>query len=71
MYVYAYTVNRGIPRVHIRRRRREYLSAKKLFLKYKGHQTYFCVAPCQVVLLNLYAGALCTSKRAIAGRPVY
>ena len=25
------------------RRRREYPSAKKLFLKYKGHQTYFCV----------------------------
>ena len=55
--------------VQARVHKEEYLSANKMFLKYKGHQTYFCVAimitPCQIVV---NACALCTSKRAFVGR---
>ena len=43
------------PKIH--KRRREYLTAKMPFSKYKGNQTYFCVVaviiPCPVVVLNI------------------
>ena len=58
------------PRVHKKERRRVY-NRVKVSLKYKGHQTYFCVAvvitPCQVVVLNI---CRCTLyfKRTFTGR---